>query len=390
MKFFDTPPPKFPLASVSDYRLLAKKRLPKPLFDFIDGGAFDETTMRKNTADYNAVRFRKRVLKDVSNIDTRLEIFGQKLDFPLILAPIAFAGVYAKRGEAQAAVAAQKANIPFTLSVAGICPMEEILRAAPTPFWYQFNMMRDRSYSLELLNKAKAAGCPVLLLTVDLPAVGARYRYERHAKGRFAKRISDFIECLSHPHWFASVRIAGGPLLLGNIPKEGSYLPDLASMRDWVAHQLSPSFTWKDLEWVRANWEGKIVLKGILDPEDASQAVKAGMDGIVVSNHGGRHIDSVPSTISVLPSIAERVGGRLTILIDGGIHKGLDIVKSLALGANACLIGRAWALALAARGEAGITEILGIFRNELRVAMAQLGLRSLKEINRNAIYSPQN
>lgn len=388
MKFFDTPSPRFPLASVSDYRWLAKKRLPRQLFDFIDGGAFDESTLKRNSADFDAIQLRKRVLKNVSCIDTSIELLGQKIDLPLIMSPVAFAGVYAKRGEAQAARAAEKSRIPFSLSVVGICSMEEIRKAAPTPFWYQFNIMREKSHSLELLSKARAGGCSVLLLTVDIPSIGARYRYERHGKGFLAKRVSDFFQCLSHPHWFASVRLAGGPLLLGNMPKDASHLPDLASMREWMTRQLCPSFTWKDLEWVRANWPGKIVLKGILDPEDALLAIKAGMDGIVVSNHGGRHIDSVPSTISILPAIAEAIGGRLPILLDGGIYKGLDILKALALGANACMIGRAWAFGLAARGQQGVGEVLNILKKELRVSMAQLGYKSLNEIDQSAIYRP--
>ncbi len=388
MKFFDAPRPRFPLASVSDYRALAKKRLPRPLFDFIDGGAFDESTQKRNALDYETIVFRKRVLKDVSTIDTSVEILGEKIDFPLILAPVGFAGVYARRGEVQAALAARKANVPFCLSAAAICPMEEVRKSTQTPFWFQFNMLKQKKDSLELLDRARSIGCPVLLLTVDTPLIGTRYRYLRHGRRNWiAKKFCGMMQSLLHPRWFASVRIAGGPLLLGNVPQEAAHLPDLASMRNWLTGQLNPGFTWKDLDWVRENWPGKIVLKGILDPEDALMAVKAGMDGIVVSNHGGRHIDSVPSTISSLPAIADAIDGRLTILIDGGIYKGLDLLKALSLGANGCLIGRTWAFGLAARGERGVNEILDILKNELRISMAQIGLRSIQEIDKTAIFS---
>lgn len=377
MSFFDTALPKFPLTSAFDYRLLAKKRLPKQLFDFIDGGAFNEGTMRLNSEDYQRIQLRKRVLRDVSNIDTSVEVLGQSLDMPLILAPIGFAGCFARRGEVQAAKAAERAGVPFSLSAVGICSMEEVRKATLTSFWYQFYMLKDKGQSLELLKRAEQAQCPVLLLTVDLPCIGVRSRYLR-------SRSLGFLDSLLHPGWFYDVRVRGKPLTLGDLPSTAPSLQNLKAMRKWVASQLNSKLTWNDVEWIRANWSGKIILKGILDPEDAILAAQSGVDGIVVSNHGGRHLDGISSTISALPAIVEAVGDRLEVLIDGGIYSGVDIAKAMALGARACMVGRAWAFALAARGEEGVSEVLGLLHHELKVAMAGFGVSSVREMSSKA------
>lgn len=374
MNFFDKQ--VRPFTSVADYRRLAKKRLPKFLFDFIDGGAFNEFTKKSNNEDYQKILLRKRVLKDVSNIDTSTEILGQKLNQPIILAPVGFAGVYAKRGEVQAARAAEKANIPFSLSSVSICSIDEVKKATSVPFWYQFYMLKEKSLSLELLNRAKEGGCPVLLLTVDVPTIGCRHRYQRSLNSH---------SFICRPHWYIDVRLRGKPLVLGDIAKLLPHLDDIPSARKWMSAQLNPSFTWKDLEWIRANWPGKIVLKGIMDVEDAYLAKENGMDGLVVSNHGARHLDSTPSTISVLPNIVNAVGDRLEVIIDGGIHSSIDVVKALALGARACMIGRPWAFALAARGQAGVSELIETFQTELKVIMAQLGVSCIKEIDHTVL-----
>lgn len=393
MSFFDQVSKMFPLPSVSDYRLLAKKRLPRPLFEFIDGGAFNEVTMRQNAQDYEHIQLRKRVLRNVSQIDTKITLFGQEMDQPLILAPIGFAGVYARRGEVQAARAAEKANVPFCLSAVGICSMEEIRLSTAAPFWYQFYMLKEKKDSLELLQRAEAAGCSVLVLTVDLPAIGARNRYHRSLNHRlerlpFLKRsLENLSQFFWHSKWFMDVRVRGRPLALGNMPLNGSHATDLPSMRKWMSSQLCPAFSWQDLNWVRENWTGKILLKGIMDPEDAYQALTSGVDGIIVSNHGARHLDGTPSTISILPTIVEAVDRQLPILIDGGISSGLDVVKALALGAKACMIGRAWTYGLAARGEAGVSEVISLLNHELKVVMTQLGTISIKEIDHRILYN---
>lgn len=383
MKFFDQPLPRFPLTSISDYRLMAKKRLPRLLFDFLEGGAFDEVTSGKNSEDFQRIQLKRRILQDVTNIQMNTEIFGEKIDFPLILAPVGFAGVFARRGEVQAARAAAKAKIPFSLSTVGICSIEEVAQNSAAPFWYQFYMFKDRSHSLELLQRAHAARCPVLLLTVDLPMAGARYRYHRSRK---SSRFMNFLDAITHLNWWMDVRLRGQPLTIGNVPSSAPALPDLPSMRKWMGNQLNQSFSWKDFEWVRAHWQGKILIKGILEPEDAMMALQVGADGIVVSNHGGRHIDGTLSTIEALPAICDAVKGRLKILLDGGITSGLDIVKALAVGADACMIGKSWVYGLAARGEEGVSEIMTILQNELKIVMAHLGVSSIQDIKRDLVY----
>jgi len=383
MNFFDQPLSQFPLTSVSDYRLMAKKRVPQQLFDFLEGGSFDEMTIRRNTEDFQKIHFKRRVLKDVSSIDMTTEIFGQKIDFPLILAPVGFAGIYARRGEVQAAKAAAKAKIPFSLSTVSICSIEEVAQNSSVPFWFQFYMFKDRGHSLDLLQRAHAADCPVLLMTVDLPIAGARYRYHRSRK---SSRIANFLDGIFHLNWWIDVRLRGLPLTIGNMPSSAPALQDLSNMRKWMGNQLSQNVSWKDFEWVREHWKGKILIKGILDPEDAVIAQKVGADGIVVSNHGGRHIDGTLSTISALASISDAVEGKLKVLLDGGITSGLDIVKAVALGADACMIGKPWIYGLAARGEEGVGDILKILQNELKIVMMHLGVSSIDNINRNLIH----
>jgi len=382
MNFFDQPLKRFPLTSVSDYRTMAQKRLPGQLFDFLEGGAFEEITIKRNCEDFQKIQLKRKVLRDVSNINMSTEILGQQIDFPLILAPVGFAGLYARRGEVQAASAAARADIPFSLSTVSICSMEEVAQKVSKPFWFQFYMFKDRAFSLELLKRAEAVQCPVLLLTVDLPMAGARYRYHR---SRQKSHFLNFLDAMIHFPWWIDVYIKGGPISLGNIPTSAPKLPNLASMRKWMGMQLNQACSWKDFEWVRANWKGKIVIKGILDPEDAVMASKVGADGIVVSNHGARHIDGTLSTISALPSICDAVKGRLEILMDGGITSGLDIVKALSVGADACMIGKPWMYGLAARGENGVEEVLAILKNELKIVMAHLGISSIKDIHRGLL-----
>lgn len=385
MRFFDQPLSKFPLTSVADYRLMAQRRIPTQLFDFLEGGAFDEVTIKKNSKDFQKIELKRRVLKDVSSINMEKEILGQKIDFPLILAPVGFAGVYARRGEVQAAKAAAKANIPFSLSTVSICSMEEVIQNTGNPFWFQFYMFKDREHSLELLKRAENAQCPVLMLTVDLPIAGARYRYHRSRK---SSAIANFVDTFNHLPWWIDVRLCGKPLTIGNKPHSAPNFSDLSGMRKWMGTQLCQNLSWNDLEWIRTHWKGKIVIKGILDPEDAILAHKAGADGIVVSNHGGRHLDGTLSTISALSPICDAVKGRLQILLDGGITSGLDIAKALALGADACMIGKPWIYGLAARGEKGVSEILTIMKNELKIVMTHLGIQSIGEINRDIVLKP--
>lgn len=376
-------------ASVSDYRTLAKKRLPRMIFDYIDGGAFEEETLRANTADLQKLALKQKVLHDVSKLDTSTEVFGQKLSMPLITAPIGLAGMMARRAETLGLRAAHKAGLQFTLSTVGICSIEEVKAAAEKPFWFQLYMMRDRGVVRELLQRAADAGCSALLFTVDLPVLGTRYRDIRNGMGQKlagTARLRSAWNFATRSPWIYDVAMRGRPLVFGNLNNavKGSLTTQLA----WTSTALDPSVTWKDLEWVREQWKGPLVLKGVLDPDDAREAVKTGADGIVVSNHGGRQLDAAASTISMLPKIVEAVGSQTTVLMDGGIRSGQDITRALALGAKACLIGRAWVYGVAARGERGVTAVIETMRRELRTSMALIGKKSIAEIDSSACYLP--
>jgi L-lactate dehydrogenase (cytochrome) len=362
-------------ACVADFRLAAKARLPRVLFDYIDGGSYAEATLRANVADIEAVTLRQRVLRDVSHLTLSTTVFGRDLSMPVILAPVGLAGMYARRGEAQAARAARSAGVPFSLSTVGVGSIAEVAAAAQPP-WFQLYMMKDRGFMAELLAIAREAACPVLLFTVDLPVPGARYRDARNGMvaATAGERLRQTIDGLSHPAWMWDVWLHGRPHTLGNIAGPGrDGLKEIGQFWTWIGRNFDPAVTWKDIDWVRERWPGPIALKGVLDVEDARSARSAGVEGIVVSNHGGRQLDGAPSSIGVLAEIADAVGGDLTVLMDGGIRSGLDVLKALALGAEACLIGRAWAWSLGAGGEAGVARMLTILRQELRMAMSLTG-----------------
>ncbi len=367
-------------ASVADHRAAARQRLPRVLFDYIDGGSYGEQTLAANVADFAAVRLRQRVLKDVSTLSLSTTLFGQPMSMPLALGPVGLAGLYARRGELQAARAARAAGAPFSLSTMGVASAADVARAGTAP-WYQLYMIRDRGFMSDLLARVREAGCPVLLLTVDLPVPGARYRDARNGMtdDSFGARGLQVLDGLAHPAWLWDVRLRGGSWALGNLAGAGGCLTRLTQFWGWIGSQFDPSMTWKDIDWVRERWPGPLVVKGVLDPEDARAARTAGVDGVVVSNHGGRQLDSTPSAIKALPAIADAVGADLTVLMDGGVRSGLDVLKALSLGAKACLIGRAWAWALGGGGEAGVTRMLEQMRQELRVAMSLTGCVDVRE-----------
>ena len=373
-------------ACVADYRGAARRRLPRVLFDYIDGGSYGETTLAANMADLAALTLRQRVLRDVSTLSMQTEVFGQTLSMPVVLSPVGLAGMYARRGEAQAARAARAAGAPFCLSTVGVCTIAEVAAAAMPP-WFQLYMIRDRGFMSELLATAREAGCPVLLFTVDLPVPGARYRDARNGLNAATPgaRLRQAIDGLAHPDWFWDVLVRGGPQSLGNIASASTDLGALQEYMGWIGRNFDPSVTWKDIDWVRERWPGPMVLKGILDAEDARDARRCGVEGVVVSNHGGRQLDGAPSSIAALPAIVEAVGDDLTVLMDGGVRSGLDVLKALALGAKACLLGRAWAYALGAGGEAGVAGMLAILRQELRVAMSLTGCVDVREAGRSLL-----
>jgi L-lactate dehydrogenase (cytochrome) len=379
-------------ATVLDYRELARRRLPRQLFDYVDGGAYEEVTMRANVKDLERVLLRQSVMRDVSVRDPAVEVLGQRLALPVILGPVGIGGMLARRAEVQAARAADSAGVPFVESTVSICGLEEVARATSAPPWFQLYVMRDRGYAAELMSRAQAVGSPVLVLTIDLAVVGARHRDTRNAvvgdPTAWAK-LRRGLDLVSHPRWVRDVALAGRPLTFGNLQDAVPGARSPAAFRAWVDSQFDPSVTWGDIAWVREHWNGRLAVKGVLDPEDARQAADAGADAVIVSNHGGRQLDSVPSTARALPEVTDAVGDQIEVLVDGGVRTGLDVVKMVALGARAVLIGRAWAWAVAARGEAGVRHILDVMRADIDVALALTGHTSMGELDLSAV-EPQS
>jgi L-lactate dehydrogenase (cytochrome) len=375
-------------ASTLDYRELARRRLPHFLFEYIDGGSYAEVTLRRNVDDLAAIALRQRILRDVSALDLSTKLFGQELKMPVALAPIGLAGMNARRGEVQAARAAEKAGVPFCLSTVSACPLSEVAQGTSAPFWFQLYMIRDRGFMRDLLDQATAAGCNALVFTVDMPVPGSRYRDYRSglagASG-MAGGLRRAWQAVKRPGWAWDVGVHGRPHQLGNVAPVLGKNTGLEDFFAWMRNNFDPSVSWRDLDFIRERWNGPLIIKGILDAEDARSAAELGADGIVVSNHGGRQLDGVPSTAHALPAIADAVGDRLTVLADGGVRSGLDVVRMLALGAKGVLLGRAWAYALAAQGEAGVNHMLKLVEAEMRVAMALTGCTSIDQISRDAL-----
>ena len=376
-------------ASVSDYRELARRRLPNIFFEYIDGGSYAEATLARNVADMEAIALRQRVMRDMSKLDMSVTTLGQTLAMPVGLAPVGMAGMYARRGEVQAARAAKAAGVPFCLSAMGVCGVEEVAAGAGVAPWYQLYMLKDRGYMRELLARVKARGCPVLVFTVDLPTPGARYRDIRSGftgSSGVSGALNTAWDGLAHPAWMWDVWANGRPHTLGSVAGavEGRH-GRVTDFLSWVARNFDRTVTWKDLDWVRETWDGPIVIKGVLDSADARDAVAAGVQGLVVSNHGGRQLDGVRSSISALPRVVQAVGSDLEVYMDGGVRSGLDVLKAMALGAKACFVGRAWAYALGAGGEGSVARMLGTLRSELAVAMILTGCASLGDAGRDLL-----
>jgi L-lactate dehydrogenase (cytochrome) len=389
MRFAADRPLGVAAATVSDYRELARRRLPRQLFDYIDGGAYEEATMRANVADLERVLLRQIVMRDVSSRVQSTEVLGQQLAMPVILAPVGLAGMYAKRAEVQAARAAQALGVPFVESTVSICSIEEVANATSRAPWFQLYVMRDRTYAEELMSRAHAVGAPVLVLTLDLAVVGARHRDTRNAVVGEASawaRLRRGLDLIMHPRWIAEVGLGGKPLTFGNLARAVPGAGSPADFKDWVDAQFDPSVTWEDIAWVREQWGGRLLVKGVLDPEDARRAADVGVDGVVVSNHGGRQLDSVPSTAVALPGVVEAIGDQVEVLVDGGVRTGLDVVKMLALGARAVLIGRAWAWAVAAGGESSVGRMLDGLAADIDVALGLTGCTSVSDLDGSFLY----
>jgi L-lactate dehydrogenase (cytochrome) len=369
----------------ADYREAARRRLPRFVFDYIDGGAVTESTMKSNAEELQTIPLRQRVLKGVGAPTLNTEILGSRWSMPVALGPVGATGMCARRGEVQAARAAAETGIPYTLSTVSVCPIEEVARGANGELWSQLYVLKDRGYMRNALERSWAAGMKTLVFTVDMPVPGSRYR-DRHSgmSGPWAT-LRQYVQAMTHPYWALDVGLAGRPLSFGNIE---TYTGRKMSMDDYMgflASNFDPSIGWSELEWIRESWKGKLIIKGLLDSEDARDAVRFGADGIVVSNHGGRQLDGAIPTARALPFLVDAVGDDLTVLVDSGIRSGLDVVRMLALGAKGVLLGRAYIYALAVGGQHGVSHLLELFAADMKVTMTLTGAKSPAEITRDSL-----
>jgi len=368
------------IACIDDLRQLARRRVPRAFFEYAESGSYNEETLRANRTDLEAIKLRQRILVDVSSRSLDTTIIGQNIAAPFVLAPIGLCGMQHGDGEILSARAANAAGIPFTLSTMSICSVEDVAEATGKPFWFQLYVIHDRGFSKDLLERAKKAKCNVLVLTVDLQVLGQRHRDIKNGLTVPPEiRLKNIIDVATKPAWAWSI-LNGRRKTFGNLAGHVEGMENVNSLAAWIEHQFDPALSWKDVEWIKSIWPDKLVLKGILDAEDARTAVKVGADAIVVSNHGGRQLDGAPSSISALPKIADAVGSDVELMFDGGIRTGADALRALALGARACMIGRAYIYGLGAGGQAGVAKAINILEKELSVAMALTGVNSIKEI----------
>lgn len=373
------------VTSIADLRALAARRVPRALFHYADGGSYDEITLRRNRDDLEKISFKQRVARDVSNQTLATSVVGQRVSMPLCIAPTGLAGFYWRDGEIAGAQAAQAKGIGFCLSTMSICSLEEVSSAVTQPIWFQLYLMRDRAFNADLIARAAHARCSALVLTLDLQVQGLR-RKELRCGLSIPPRLTleNALDFARKPRWARHVAF-GKRRTFGNLAGHLSTDKGLTTLSQWIATQFDPAVTWKDVEWVRKSWDGKLILKGILDPEDARRAQEVGADAVVVSNHGGRQLDGAVSTISALPRIAEALKGGCEVLFDGGVQSGQDVFRALALGARACLIGKAFIYALAALGGPGVELALDIIRKELAVTMALTGCADVHRIDPAAL-----
>jgi L-lactate dehydrogenase (cytochrome) len=368
------------LNSIEDLRQEARRRVPRAIFDYADRGSYDELTFNRNLADLARLEFRQRVMVDVSKQQLATTILGEEWSIPCGIGPTGLTGLFHANGEMLGARAAQAFGVPFCLSTMSICSIEDVRGAVQKPFWFQIYLMRDRSFNVELIERAKAANCSALMLTVDMPVQGLRRRDPKNGLSIPPKlTLKNVLEVAMRPTWALKV-LTGKRRTFGNLEARMKGTGGLKTLSEWIAQQFDPTVTWNDLAWLRDQWPRKIILKGVLDPEDARLAADHGVDALVVSNHGGRQLDGARSTISALPGVVEAVNGRCEVLFDGGVRSGQDVLKALALGAKGCLIGKAFLYALAARGEAGVALALDIIRKELAVSLALTGANDVRNV----------
>ncbi|MDR7096933.1 alpha-hydroxy acid oxidase [Hydrogenophaga laconesensis] len=371
---------------IEDLRKLAEARVPRMFYDYADAGSWSETTYRANEADLRRIRFRQRVAVDIEERSVSSTLLGQAVAMPVALAPVGMTGMQHADGEILAARAAAAFGVPFTLSTMSICSIEDVAEASPEPFWFQLYLMRDRAFVERLIERARAARCSALVLTLDLQVIGLRHKDLRNglsAPPRLTART--LVNIATKPRW--ALRMLRTPRRnFGNIVGHVQGVTDMANLSAWTAQQFDPSLSWEDVRWVRQRWEGPLVLKGIMDADDARMAVNAGADAVVVSNHGGRQLDGAPSSIEALPSVVEAVGDRTEVWMDGGIRSGQDILRALAMGARGVMVGRAYVYGLGALGEAGVRQSLQLLRKELDLTMAFCGRKSIAEVDRSILY----
>jgi L-lactate dehydrogenase (cytochrome) len=368
------------ISSATDFREAARRKLPPFLFHYLDGGAGAEQTLRANVDDLQAVKLRQRVLRGTETLDLTTHWFGQQHALPIALAPVGLAGMYARRGEVQAVQAACRANIPFIQSTVSVCPLAEVAAKASKPIWFQLYVLKDRGFMRDVMRRARELGATTLFFTVDMPVPGNRYRDLHSGMSGASGPRRRMLQAMMHPRWAWDVGIFGRPHDLGNVSAYRGHATGLEDYIAWLGSNFDPGISWQDLQWIRDEWQGELVLKGILDTGDARDALSFGADGIVVSNHGGRQLDGAPSSASVLPAIAEAVKGKMTIFADGGVRTGTDVFRMLALGADGVLIGRAFIYALATHGQAGVERLLAIMEKDLRTNMVLTGVKSVAEI----------
>ena len=373
------------ITCIEDMRHVARSRVPRGFFDYADGGSYSEQTLNANRTDLEAIKLRQRVLVDVSKRTTATTILGEPVSLPLALAPVGLCGMQHGDGEILACRAAQAAGIPFTLSTMSICSIEDVAAAVDKPFWFQLYIMKDRGFARSLIERAAAAKCSALVLTVDLQILGQRHRDIKNGMTvPLQWTIANILDMASKPAWLMSVA-RGKRRTFGNIAGHLPGMENVNSLSRWIFSQFDETLSWKDVAWVADQWQGKLALKGILDVEDARMAAKTGVAALVVSNHGGRQLDGAPSSIAALPPIVEAVGPSIEVLFDGGIRSGQDVMRAIALGARACLSGRAYIYGLGAGGQAGVARAIEIIRKELDVSMALTGVNNIGEIDRSVI-----
>jgi L-lactate dehydrogenase (cytochrome) len=374
------------ITNVLDLRELHRRRVPRAFFEYADRGSYDEITLRANRTALEAIRLRQRVMADVSQRNLATTLLGQPVSMPMALAPVGLTGLQRGGGEILAARAALAAGIPFCLSTMSICSIEQVRAAVNAPFWFQLYVMRDRGFTAALVDRAKAAGCSALMLTVDLQIQGQRHREHKNGLAVPPRlTLRNFFDILSKPAWAWSV-LNGPSRSFGNLQGRVAAAAKLTTLAQWIAQQFDPSLSWRDVEWLRSLWPGKLIIKGILDAEDARMAAQAGADAIVVSNHGGRQLDGAAATIDALPRVVEAVGDRSEVWFDGGILTGQSLLKALALGARAGLIGKAFTYGLGARGEAGVTQAIEFIRKELDVSLALTGQTDVSKVTRDILF----